>query len=218
MIPHSKRGLIINLLSAGLLGSAALAEEVSVAAFGDSLVQGFGLPAEDGFVPQLQAYLDAAGAGAVLINAGVSGDTSAGGAARLDWTLSEAPDAVILSLGANDALRGLPVDQLRANLDAMLAKLAAREVAVLLVGIDVPGNFGPEYQADFQATYVELAAQYDVLFQPNFMDGLAQIEDVSVVLRDFMQGDGIHPNAAGVALIVEAMGPKVLELIERTGP
>lgn len=189
-----------------------------MAAFGDSLVQGFGLPAEDGFVPQLQAYLDAAGAGAVLINAGVSGDTSAGGAARLDWTLSEAPDAVILSLGANDALRGLPVDQLRANLDAMLAKLAAREVAVLLVGIDVPGNFGPEYQADFQATYVELAAQYDVLFQPNFMDGLAQIEDVSVVLRDFMQGDGIHPNAAGVALIVEAMGPKVLELIERTGP
>ncbi|MCY4336673.1 MAG: arylesterase [Litoreibacter sp.] len=196
----------------------ALAEPVTVAALGDSLTQGFGLVPEQGFVPQMQGYLDASELDVTLINAGVSGDTTAGGLSRIDWTLTEEVDAVIVALGANDMLRGLPPEQARANLDAILSKIAARGLPALLVGIDAPPNYGAEYEQAFEAMYPDLAEQYGALYFPNFLQGLADLGDLELVMREHMQGDRIHPNASGVALIVEAMGPVVTELIGRADP
>ncbi|MEM6406855.1 MAG: arylesterase [Pseudomonadota bacterium] len=194
------------------------AEPVTVAALGDSLTQGYGLVPEQGFVPQMQAYLDASGSEVALINAGVSGDTTAGGLSRIDWTLTEEVDAVIVALGANDMLRGLPPEEARANLDAILQKISARGLPALLVGIDAPPNYGAEYEQAFEAMYPDLAEQHGVLYFPNFMQGLADLGDLELVMREHMQGDRIHPDASGVALIVEAMGPVVVELAERARP
>lgn len=198
-------------------GGAAAAEEVVIAALGDSLTQGYGLPADQGFVPQMQAWLDAAGADVRLINAGVSGDTTAGGAARLAWTLTDDVDGLIVTLGGNDFLRGIPPEVSRANLDAILAGAAAAGVDVLLVGMEATGNYGPDYKAAFDAMYPELAEVHGALHAPSFFAGLdaAAEEDRSAAIARYMQPDGIHPNADGVALIVEALGPYVLELAER---
>ena len=207
--------MLRNLTIASALASPAVAEPVTIAALGDSLTQGYGLAPEDGFVPQLQNWLTANGAEVVLINAGVSGDTTAGGLSRVDWTLTPEVDAVIVALGGNDVLRGLPPSQARSNIDAILTKIAARDLPVLLAGIDTPNNYGPDYKAEFDALYSELASKHGALLVPDFLGGLTRIEDRAMVMREHMQGDAIHPNASGVALIVEAIGPKVLELIER---
>lgn len=183
-------------------------------AFGDSLTHGYGLVPEQGFVAQMQRYLAAEGSDAVLINAGVSGDTTAGGASRIDWTLTDDVDAVIVALGSNDMLRGLPPEAARANLDTILSKISARDLPVLLVGVDAPPNFGVEYETAFEAIYPALSEKYGTLTFPHFFQGLAQIGDLSVVMANHMQGDGIHPNASGVELIVESMGASVLELID----
>ncbi|MCX7560352.1 arylesterase [Sulfitobacter sp. F26204] len=194
---------------------AAQADEVVIAAFGDSLTQGYGLPAAEGFVPQLQAWLDAQGAEARLINAGVSGDTTAGGLARIGWTLTPEVDGIIVALGGNDLLRGLNPLEARTNIDGIMQATAAAGVEVLLVGMQAPGNFGPEYKAQFDAIYPELAQQYDSGFQRNFFAGLEAVGDISdpTTLRDYFQSDGIHPNAEGVARIVAGLGPEVLTLI-----
>jgi acyl-CoA thioesterase-1 len=189
------------------------AEPVRIAALGDSLTQGFGLVQEDGFVPQLQRWLDAQGADAVLINAGVSGDTTAGGLSRVAWTLSDDVDAMIVVLGGNDLLRGITPDTARANLEGILQAAAAADVEVLLVGMQAPGNYGPEYKAAFDAIYPDLAAQYGTVFLSSFFAGLPS-QDPSQ-LRPYLQGDAIHPNAQGVGEIVKGFGPKVLELIAR---
>lgn len=186
-------------------------EPLRIVAFGDSLTHGYGLPEELGFVPQLQAWLVEQGADVVLINAGVSGDTTAGGRARIDWTLSDGFDAIIVTLGGNDLLRGIDPANSRANIEAILAAATRAGVEVLLVGMRAPGNYGPEYQAEFDALYPELAEQYNTLLFPSFFEGLG--EGTPAQLLVFMQSDGVHPNAQGVTRIVKALGPSVLELI-----
>lgn len=198
-----------------LLTSAAAAEPVTVAALGDSLTQGYGLPPEQGFVPQLEAWLRDQGAEVTVMNAGVSGDTTAGGLARIDWTLTPEVDALIVALGGNDVLRGIDPAVSRGNLDGILARSAAQALPVLLVGIDAPGNYGPDYKADFDAIYPDLAAKYDTLLYPNFLGAISTELDNGGTMGALMQPDGIHPSAAGVTLIVEALGPKVLDLIAR---
>ena len=195
----------------------AQAEEVVIAALGDSLTQGYGLPAEDGFVPQLQQWLIDAGADVRLINAGVSGDTTAGGLSRVDWTLTPDVDGMIVALGGNDLLRGLGPVQARGNINGILKAAQTAEVEVLLVGMQAPRNFGADYKAEFDAIYPELAQEYGSLFLESFFAGLvtgdAPLDPVA--LREFFQADGIHPNAKGVAKIVARVGPEVLTLVEQ---
>ena len=200
-----------------ILGSAAQAEEVVIAALGDSLTQGYGLPAEEGFVPQLQGWLDAEGVEAKILNAGVSGDTTAGGLARVDWTLTPEVDAMIVTLGGNDLLRGLDPAQARGNINGILAAAKKAEVEVLLVGMSAPGNYGAGYKADFEGLYPALAEAYGTLFYPDFFTGLLAEEKNAASARSetvqrYFQGDGIHPNAEGVALIVEDIAPAVAAL------
>ncbi|MEM8570464.1 MAG: arylesterase [Pseudomonadota bacterium] len=191
------------------------AAEVRLLAFGDSLVQGYGLPAEEGFVPQLSAWLAANGASDVdVINGGVSGDTTAGGLARISWALSETPDAVIVELGANDMLRGLPLDELRSNLDGILSIIAAENLPVLLVSVPSIANYGPDYEAEYREIYADLADTYGALFYPNFFAGITEGRTLQEA-QALMQPDGIHPNADGVRANVELIGPSVLELVTR---
>ena len=194
---------------------ATRAEPVTVAALGDSLTQGYGLPQGEGFVPQLQAWLDAQGVGAQVINAGVSGDTTAGGLARLDWTLTPEVDALIVTLGGNDLLRGIDPATSRANLDAILTRATEKGLPVLLIGMEAPGNYGPDYKAQFDAIYPELAAKHGTLRAESFFAPLQQDNADPAALTPFMQGDGIHPNAEGVARIVQGLGPVVRDLIAR---
>ncbi len=191
---------------------ARIDAQARIVAFGDSLTSGYGLEQGDGLVPQLQRWLDAHGAsGFKVVNRGVSGDTTAGGRARLEWVLADGAKAVVLELGANDMLRGIDPSETRTNLDAMLAGLAARDLPVLLVGMRSTENFGPDYKRAFDAIYPDLAEQYGTLFDPYFLEGL-------IGEPEFFQEDGLHPNAAGIARIVERLGPLVLELIARIEP
>ena len=191
-----------------LLGAPSAAEEPRIVVLGDSLTAGFGLPRGDAFPARLEAALRAEGHRWQVIDAGVSGDTSAGGLARLDWVLADEPEIIIVELGANDGLRGLPTDQLEANLDAILAKIGKADAATLLAGMRAPANFGPDYAAAFHAVYERLAARHGVAFYPFFLEGVAMEHALN-------QADGIHPNAAGVAEIVRRIVPHVVALIAR---
>ncbi|MCF2870891.1 arylesterase [Octadecabacter sp. G9-8] len=196
-----------------MVPTIAAADQVTIAALGDSLTAGYGLPAQDGFVPQLQGWLDAQGADTVVINAGVSGDTTAGGVSRVAWTLTPDVDKMIVNLGGNDLLRGIDPAVSRANLDEILATAQAQDVDVLLVGLDAPGNYGPAYEAAFDAMYPELAVQYGTIYYPDFFAPLNDGTDLDIARATYLQRDGIHPSAEGVALIVGGIGPAVLELI-----
>ena len=212
---HCKTTLVsmcAGLLSAGLLfgpgNSATAAEALRILALGDSLTQGYGLPNGTEFPAQLEAALRAEGLNIGVINAGVSGDTSAGGLARLDWSLSDHPDAAIVELGGNDALRGLSPAEMEQNLDAILARLSQEGIPVLLAGIMSPRNMGPDYSAEFDAVYPRVAEKHGALFYPFFLDGVA-------LDPDLMQADGSHANEDGVAEIVRRMMPLVRELIAK---
>lgn len=198
-----------------LIATPLVAQEITIAALGDSLTAGYGLRQGDGFVPQLQAWLDARGGDVVLINAGVSGDTTAGGRARVDWTLTAEVDAMIVALGGNDFLRGIDPTVSRENLSQILQAALIRDIPVLLVGIIAGSNYGPDYARDFNAMYPELAHQYDTLLDRDFFDGFRAPVDQGASIGDFMQRDGIHPNPVGVALIVQTLGPQVEDLISR---
>jgi acyl-CoA thioesterase-1 len=193
------------MLFAVALAAAAPAgaEPLRILAFGDSLTAGFGLGPGEGFVPQLERALAEEGVAASVIDAGVSGDTTAGGLARLDWALVDRPDLVILELGANDMLRGVDPAVTRANLDQMLAKLRGTGARVLLAGMRAAPNLGAEYAAEFEAIYAELSAKYRVPLYPFFLEGVATEPSLN-------QPDGLHPNAAGVAEIVRRILPQVL--------
>lgn len=198
--------------------NAAVADEPVIVALGDSLTQGYGLAPEDGFAVQLEAWLRANGHPAVVQNAGVSGDTTAGGRARVGWALGPEADAVIVTLGGNDMLRGIDPATSRANLDGILKEAAGRGLPVLLVGMAAPGNFGVDYKTAFDAMYPELATEYGALLADSFFGGLvAAGADASdpASMAAFMQADGIHPNPEGVRLIVEGLGPVVAELLAR---
>lgn len=203
------------------LSSSALAEPVTIVALGDSLTAGYGLGDQSqGFVPVLDAWLRAKGHDVVVQNAGVSGDTTAGGLARVGWALGPDADALIVTLGGNDLLRGIDPAASKANLDGILKEAAARKLPVLLVAMKAPGNFGPEYKAAFDAMYGELAAAYGTLLAEDFFAGLraagADPADPASLAK-FMQADGLHPNPEGVKLIVEGLGPKVEELLAKVG-
>ncbi|RAI59463.1 arylesterase [Roseicella frigidaeris] len=176
---------------------------------GDSLAAGYGLPQDQGFVPQLQAALAARGRAVQVLNAGVSGDTTAGGLTRLDWALADAPQAVILELGGNDGLRALPPAASRANLAAILDRLKSRGIPVLLAGMLAPPNLGAAYGAEFAAVFQGLAREYpDTIFYPFFLEGVAGDAGLN-------QPDGIHPNGQGVAEIVRRILPAVETLLDR---
>jgi len=175
-------------------------------ALGDSLTAGYGLPVADAFPTKLQAALKARGIDATVTNAGVSGDTASGGLERVDWSVPDGTDAVILELGANDALRGLDPKLTEKALDAILGKLDARHIPVLLAGMKAPPNMGADYAKAFDAIYGRLAAKHPVIVYPFFLDGVAGD-------RALNQGDGMHPTAAGVDIIVKRMMPSVEQLI-----
>jgi acyl-CoA thioesterase I len=207
---------IIAVCGALLFGAAnppwARAESpLHVVALGDSLTAGYGLAAKDGFVPRLEAALAARGAQRANIeiaDAGVSGDTASDGLARLDWSVPDGTDAVIVELGANDMLRGIDPQVTRDALDAIVARLAQRHIAVMLCGMRAAPNLGVDYGRAFERIYPELAAKYGVVLYPFFLDGVAAD-------RTLTQPDGLHPNAAGVAVIVRRILPTVQELIAR---
>lgn len=182
---------------------------MTLVALGDSLTAGYGLPPEQGLVPQLQAFLTANGADVAIVNAGVSGDTTAGGLSRLDWSLTPETDALMVALGGNDLLRGLPPEEARANLTGILAGAKAKGLPVLLVGMQAPGNYGADYKTAFDAVYPDLAAEYGATLYPFYFQGLAAGNNDPAALRPFMQSDGIHPTAEGVAKIVADLGPAV---------
>ena len=216
LLAYGAFGRLSNLGAALLLtAGVSLAEPVTVVALGDSLTHGYGLQVEKGFVPQLQAYLTAEGRDVVVVNAGVSGDTTAGGRARLDWSLTPEVDALIVELGGNDLLRGIDPAVSRANLEAILQAAQARGLPVLLIGLRASGNYGPEYKAAFDAMYPELASRYGAQLIENFFQPLGAGGGEPGVSGQWMQSDGIHPNAAGVARVVAAFGPDVLALLDR---
>ncbi|WP_425040287.1 arylesterase [Primorskyibacter sp. S187A] len=200
------------LLAAG----PVLAEErIDILALGDSLTQGYGLLEMNGFVPQLRRWLEDQGTPARVVNAGVSGDTTAGGFARVEWSLTPEIDAMIVALGGNDLLRGIAPEVARANLEGILKVAQANDIDVLLVGMQAPGNYGPDYKAAFDAMYPELAQAYGADYAPSFFEGLQSEGQTLRDVADFMQPDGIHPNADGVARIVDALGPRVQGLMAR---
>jgi len=204
-----------NLSLAVLTGlGSAHAETVTVAALGDSLTQGYGLPPDQGLIPQLQDWLDAEGADTVIVNAGVSGDTTRGGLARVGWTLTEETDALIVALGSNDVLRGIEPSVARANLEGILGTAADAGVPVLLAGFTAPGNYGPDYKNEFDAIFPDLAAEFGVLFIDRFLEPIIGERDEGRPPVELLQADGLHPNRDGVALIVERLGPKVAELAD----
>ena len=214
---YGARAAACNLLAGVFLALAALpaAAEPRLLALGDSLTAGYGLNPEDGLVPQLARWLADQGHPAEVVNAGVSGDTTAGGRARLDWSLDPEIDAVIVELGANDILRGLPPEEARANLDAILSEVSTRGLPALVVGVPVPGNYGPEYQRQFSTIWADLAAKYDAVLLPDLLGPISQMPLEERAKRNLMQDDNLHPAPEGVALVVAALGPKVLELIGR---
>ena len=181
---------------------------IKIVVLGDSLSAGLGLPVEDAFPARLAEALKGKGVAATITNAGVSGDTASGGLGRLDWSVPDGTDAVIVELGANDALRGLNPSLTKSALDIILRKLADRHIAVLLAGMRAPRNMGSDYVRDFDAIYPALASTHPVVFYPFFLDGVAAEPKLN-------QGDGIHPNAAGVDAIVARILPQVEELITR---
>ena len=196
---------MLGLLSAAP-ALAAAAAPTKIVAFGDSLTAGYGLEPSEAFPVRLAARLQKDGYAVTIENAGVSGDTTSGGLARLDWAIGGRPDLVLLELGANDALRGIDPKLTRANLDAMLVKLAREHIKVLLIGMKAPRNWGPDYDEAFDAIYPDLAEKYGVPLYPFFLDGVALDAKLN-------QGDGLHPNAAGVAVIVAKIAPVVERLI-----
>ncbi len=210
MTPFVRVYLSAALLAANTLfvSSVSAKEEIKLLVLGDSLTAGYGLPPGEAFPVKLEQALKARGHDVRVINAGVSGDTSAGGLARLDWVLGDKPQAAIVELGANDALRGLDPERMRANLDKILMRLEQDKVATLFAGMKAPPNLGPEYTRQYSKVFDDLAAAHKVLYYPFFLEGVATHQELN-------QADGLHPTPAGVAIIVQSILPKVEELLQR---
>lgn len=204
-----KIALLALVLGAGP-GPVTAASGCRIAVLGDSLASGYGLRLEDAFPARLEAAVHAAGYPCEVLDAGVSGDTSAGGRSRLDWTLGDEPSHVIVELGGNDGLRGLPPEQMETNLDAILTRLAEEEVPALLAGMLAPPNLGQAYGEEFRSVFPRLAEKHDVPLYPFFLEGVA-------AERELNQADRIHPNEAGVDEIVRRILPTITEWLDGTG-
>ena len=189
-----------------LIPIPALAGTPEVLAFGDSLTAGLGLPGNEAFPAQLQARLKAEGIDAKIVNAGVSGDTTTDGLARLDWALADRPGYVILALGANDMLRGIDPKIVRANLDKIIDKITASGAKILLLGMRATPDWGAQYERDFDTIYPDLAKAHDVPLYPFFLEGVAMDPALN-------QADGLHPNERGVAVLVDHIAPLVAKMI-----
>jgi len=201
-------GAIIVAFLMAAFAAPVNAQPIKIVAFGDSLIAGFGLRADDAFPAQLEEALRKRGIEVEIANAGVSGDTTAGGLARLDWSIQDGTEAVILVLGANDMLRGMEPDLARENLGEMIRRLKARNIEVLLGGMRAAPNLGADYAQKFDSLYAELAKEHDVLIYPFFLDGVAGQRDLNL-------NDGIHPTPKGVSLVVARILPAVESLIDR---
>lgn len=195
------------MLALSAVPTAAKAAEKRLLVLGDSLTAGYGLPSAQAFPVKLEAALRAKGVAVTVINAGVSGDTTAGGLARLDWSLADKPTHVIVELGANDMLRGLDPAQARRNLDQIMTRLRAEKLPVLIAGMLASRTLGAAYQAEFDGMYPALAKQHGAALYPFFLDGVATDPALN-------QNDGLHPNARGVDMIVERILPSVMTLLE----
>lgn len=208
-IPYKKTlSALIMALSLLLVNtSRAEAMQKTILAFGDSLTAGYGIPMEKSFPAQLEQRLKKQGYNVIVVNAGVSGDTTSGGVTRLEWTLRQRPDFVILELGANDMLRGLDPAVTRNNLRKMLAILKQKKIPVLLAGMKATPNLGPAFEDQYRKMYKALAEEYDAVYYPFFLDGVA-------TQADLLQDDSLHPNAAGVAVIVDHVLPLVKKLLD----
>lgn len=196
------------LMFIGLTSLPAQSAELKLVVLGDSLVAGYQLPAGDGFPEKLQKALDDNGHSVEVVNAGVSGDTSSGGLSRLDWSVGPDTDAVIVELGANDALRGLSPEVTRSNIEDITRRLRERGIEVLLAGMLAPRNLGPDYAEAFDPIYAEVAEAHDALLYPFFLEGVALDPALNLA-------DGMHPNAAGVEVIVDRILPQVEALLAR---
>ncbi len=210
---HAKNACAsVAVASALAVSPVSASDQAVIVAFGDSLTAGYGLQDADSFPVRLEAKLAEDGILAQVVNSGVSGDTSAGGRARLAWSLPETrPDLVILELGANDGLRGIDPAEMETNLDAMLAELGRRDIPVLLAGMLAPPNLGRLYAERYNAVFPRLAKKYDVTFYPFFLDGVAADPALN-------QPDGLHPNASGVVRIVERIAPYVAKALDASAP
>ncbi|WP_160007922.1 arylesterase [Rhizobium sp. 18055] len=200
-------GLHIAVIVASLMFSVgANARTITLVGFGDSLMAGYQLPPGDGFPEKLQAALKARGMDVTVANAGVSGDTTTGGLSRIDWSVPDGTDGVILELGANDALRGIAPEQSEKNLDQMIARLKERGIAVFLAGMVAPPNMGADYAARFNPIYEKLAKKHGVALYPFFLDGV--VLNASLKLED-----GMHPNSRGVDVMVQKMEPDITQFV-----
>ncbi len=208
------KSLILPALLA-ITGWPVSAETRVLVAFGDSLVQGFGVYPEEGLVPQLEQRLQAMDLDVTVRNAGVSGDTSAGGAARLNWILTPDVDGVIVLFGGNDLLRGLLPEMTRENIDTILKTLQERSIPTLLVGHEAPENYGPEYKHEFEQIFSDLAATHQTLFYPRFFAAIDTGDDRNAARLQYLQDDFLHPNADGFARIADDLLPLIVQLLDR---
>jgi acyl-CoA thioesterase-1 len=198
--------LVIAVLAAAFASAQAAAGVPVILDFGDSLTAGYGLPAGQAFPARLEAWLHQQGIEARVVNAGVSGDTTAGGLARLDWALADKPDLVMLALGANDALRGIEPSAVRENLDKMIRKIEVSGAKLLLLGMLAPPNWGEEYRHAFDQIFPELARIHHLPLYPFFLEGVAMKPELN-------QPDGLHPNERGVSVLVDRIAPVVARLL-----
>ena len=204
------------MLALVFFASVAQADDkIVIAALGDSLTQGYGLPQWEGFVPVLQARLEADGLDVQINNGGVSGDTSVGGLERAEWVMAPNVDGMILALGANDMLRGFPPELVQKNLSEILRKAQGKGIEVLLVGVSATGNFGAEYAQAFEAVYPALAEDFDVPLYPDMFQAISRGRSL-IEAQAYLQADGLHPNAEGITMIVEDILPHVADLVERS--
>ncbi|MBD9374761.1 arylesterase [Rhizobium sp. ARZ01] len=211
MLFKATHGIFIaTMLAALTLARTAMADPIALVGFGDSLMAGYQLPAEEAFLVQLEKALQAKGLNVAIANAGVSGDTTSGGVARIDWSVPDGTKGVILELGANDALRGIPPKQTEQNLDKLVSGLRSRGIAVLLVGMLAPPNMGEDYAKSFNGIFERIAKKHGVPLYPFFLEGV-------VTHADLQLDDGMHPNGKGIAVMVEKMLPTVEAFVKSLG-
>ena len=210
VLQHISKSAVVIFL---LICQPAFAERPTVLALGDSLTQGYGLAQDDGFVPQLMQWLGEHDTPAHIINAGVSGDTTAGGLARVEWSLTEDVDAMIVALGSNDMLRGISPDDIYRNMESILKIGQQRGLRLMIIGVRASGNFGPIYKQDFDAIFPKLANTYHAEYAVHFFENLLDPTQPSQPAIKYLQGDRMHPNKKGVRKAVETIGPIVQQLI-----